>query len=293
MILITGIAGFIGSHLAKRLIELNYDVIGVDNLSNYCENPKDFIFNPVNFIQYVQENDLNQFDVIFHLAASINVDESIEYPEVYFNNNAKGTFIFLEELRKQNFKGKFIYASSAEVYGNARHQVMDEGHPLDPLSPYAVSKLSAEQFCKNYAQLYGLDITVIRNFNTFGEYQRDGFYGGVIAKFKAQAKNNESITVYGSGEQMRDYMHVSQAVSGYILAMEQKLPTIINFGSGKPIRIIDIANHIAGKFNVPIIHTKSRPNEIMRLQADITRAMGYGYKVETDFWKHLEDYLNF
>ena len=75
--------------------------------------------------------------------------------------------------------------------------------------------------------------------------------------------------------------------------MEQKLPTIINFGSGKPIRIIDIANHIAGKFNVPIIHTKSRPNEIMRLQADITRAMGYGYKVETDFWKHLEDYLNF
>lgn len=292
-ILITGAAGFIGSHLGNRLVELGHQVLGVDDYSNPSQNKLEFQCESLHYLQYAKENDLTVFDVIFHLAASINVDESIDFPEKYFNNNTQGTFLFLEQLRKFKFKGKFIYASSAEVYGTAQTQRMSEDHPLVPLSPYACSKLAAEQFARNYSELYGLNITVIRNFNTFGPYQGGGMYGGVIAKFKKQAEEDEPITVYGSGEQMRDYMHISQAISGYVLAMEQKMPTVVNFGAGVPIKIIDIANFIAKRKGARVIHTTPRPNEILRLEADISRAVAHGYKVETDFWKHLEDFIDF
>jgi len=290
-ILITGAKGFIGSHLGNRLTKLGYDVLGVDNLSHYSDNHISFQCVAMTFQQYIHQNDLHEFDAIDHLAAHINVDESLQAPEVYMQNNAMGTIALLERARKVGYKGKIIFASSAEVYGTAVREMMDEDHPLDPLSPYAVAKLAAEQMCKLYTELYGMNVQVIRNFNTFGEYQNGGMYGGVIAKFKKQAQSGEPITVYGSGEQMRDYMHISQAVSGYILALNTKLPTIINFGSGKPIKIIDIANHIANRFAGHVTHTAPRAGEVMRLQADISRAKRYGYEVETDFWKHLDAYL--
>lgn len=290
-ILITGARGFIGSHLGNKLVELGYKVQGVDDLSNPSDNKIKFPCEYVDFKRYVSDTALAGIDVVFHLAAYINVDESIEHPSLYFENNAAKTIYLLDVIRNHNLKTKLIFASSAEVYGTAQMPAMDEDHPTDPISPYAVAKLAAEQMCKNYAQIYGMDITVIRNFNTFGEHQRGGQYGGVIAKFKKQAQEGGPITVYGSGEQMRDYMHISQAVNGYILALNTKLPTIINFGSGTPIKIIDIANHIAKKFGVEVIHTKPRPNEVMRLQADVSRAVRHGYKVETDFWNHLDSYL--
>lgn len=294
-ILITGSKGFIGSHLYERLQALGHDVLGVDNLSHYSPREEDGHqkYMLMTFQQYAQDpfENIQDFDVIVHLAAHINVDESIAHPEVYFDNNARGTLTLLEVLRKRGFKGRLIYASSAEVYGSAQRSVMDEDHPLDPISPYAVSKLTAEQLCKNYAYLYGLDIIVIRNFNTFGEGQNGGVYGGVIAKFKEMAKAGKDLTVYGSGEQMRDFMHISQAVDGYVLALTANLPVIVNFGAGKPIKIIDIANHIAQRFGVKVVHTAPRPGEIMRLEADISRAKKCGYKVGTDFWKHLEEYL--
>lgn len=291
-ILLTGAKGFIGSNLGNYLHSSGHEITGVDNLSNPSDNAILFPMLYQNYRQSIAELPLDEFDAVIHLAASINVDESIASPQHYFDNNAAGTVFILEEMRKQQYKGKMIYASSAEVYGNAQRPIMDEDHPLDPLSPYAASKLAAEQFCKNYAQLYALNITVIRNFNTFGEHQRGGVYGGVIAKFKALAKEGKALPVYGSGEQARDYMHISQACLGYELALTASLPTIVNFGSGKPIKIIDIANHIAKKFGVAVEHVRSRPNEIMMLRADITRAQRYGYQVATDFWKHLDAYLD-
>lgn len=290
-ILITGARGFIGSHLGNKLVELGHQVVGVDNLSHPSTNASHFEVVISHARQFIHECNLEEYDAVIHLAAYINVDESIEKPQAYFDNNAGMTLWILEAIRNAKRRPKLIFASSAEVYGNAQRPVMDEDHPLDPLSPYAVSKLAAEQLCKNYAQLYGMDITVIRNFNTFGEHQSGGIYGGVIAKFKSQAKDGKPLTVYGSGEQMRDYMHISQAVDGYVLALSSKLPTIVNFGSGRPVKIIDIANHIAKKFGVDIVHTKSRPNEIMRLEADVSRAVRYGYKVSTDFWMQLDKYL--
>ena len=292
-ILVTGSSGFIGSHLANRLIDLGHDVDGVDNLSNPSTNDSRAGLHLTNLRQFLRDNGgVKGYDAIYHLAAYINVDESIKHPEIYFENNAVMTLWILEAIRNSENKPKLIFASSAEVYGNAQRPIMDEDHPLDPVSPYAVSKLAAEQLCKNYAQLYGLDITVIRNFNTFGDGQRGGVYGGVIAKFKEQAKAGGPLTVYGSGEQSRDYMHISQAVDGYVLALNTDLPTIINFGSGQTHKIIDIANAVAKKFDVKIEHFPVRPNEIMRLQADIGRAKRYGYQMQTDFWRHLDEYLD-
>lgn len=291
-ILITGAAGFIGGHLGNSLVSLGHKVEGVDTFENPSGNKANF---EIKKISCIDENlRLSSYDVIFHLAAYINVDESIANPGKYLENNTIGTQRLLEKVKRDCPTVRFIYASSAEVYGTATTPKMDENHPLDPLSPYAVSKLGAEQICKVYAQLYDMPITVIRNFNTFGEHQRGGIYGGVIAKFTKLAKAGENLPVYGSGEQMRDFMYINQAVAGYILTMEQKnMPLIINFGSGTPIKIIDIANFIANKFGVKAYHDKARPNEIMRLEADISRAMHYGYKVETNFWKNLEEYLNY
>jgi len=238
----------------------------------------------------VGRKNIPDFDVIFHLAAFINVDESIEFPYMYMENNTLGTLNVLEYVKKHP-NVKLIFASSAEVYGSAQTDLISEEHLLNPASPYAVSKLSAEQLCKNYVQLYGLDVTIIRNFNTFGEYQSGGKYGAVIAKFKELALRGSQLEVYGSGEQIRDYMHISQAVEGYVLALNNKLPMIINFGSGNSVKIIDIAKYIANKFGVGISHTAPRPGEIMRLQADISCALKYGYKASTDFWNQLERYL--
>lgn len=289
-ILITGAAGFIGSHLGNKLASLGHKVEGVDTWENAGKNKLNFKVRKMNFAG--RNLSLKGYSVVFHLAAHINVDESIKNPTKYFDNNMIGTHRLLERIRKECPEVRFIYASSAEVYGTAVTPKMDENHPLDPLSPYAVSKLGAEQMCKVYAQVYNLSVSIIRNFNTFGEYQRGGIYGGVIAKFAKLAKNGKDIPVYGSGEQMRDFMYVKQAVSGYVLAMEQRnMPLIINFGSGTPIRIIDIANFVAQKFKVKIYHDKPRPNEIMRLEADVSRAMHYGYKVETNFWGNLDSYL--
>lgn len=296
-ILVTGVAGFIGSHLANRLVELGHTVIGIDDYSSGPMEGRNPLHKDIKVINadYSTCHILydEHFDVVFHLAASINVDESIKEPAKYFDNNASGTLRLIDAIRENQRECKFIYASSAEVYGSATTAKISEEHVLDPLSPYAVSKMAAEQMLKVYAQVFFMDITIIRNFNTFGEFQRGDFYGGVISKFAHLAKKGEPLPVYGSGEQSRDYMHISQAVEGYILAMENKLPNIVNFGSGTPIKIIDIANFIAKEFQVDIFHDRPRPNEIVRLEADISRAEQYGYKVQTDFWVNLKAYLEF
>ena len=285
-VLITGAKGFIGSHLGNALVSRGDEVIGIDNESHASENPVTF-----SVLKDDAKNiDLEGIDVVLHLAAHINVDESIEKPIEYFENNVIETVRILEKLR-QFPKCKFIYASSAEVYGTAIETPMSEMHPLTPLSPYATSKLSAEEVCKLYADLHKCDITIIRNFNTFGPYQRGDYYGGVIAKFIAQAKAGVPLTVYGSGEQMRDYMHVSQAVTGYMLAIDKKLPLVINFGSGNSVKIIDIAKRIAEKLNARIEHLAPRPNEIKSLKADVSEAISFGYQIQTDFWNHLDELL--
>ena len=167
-----------------------------------------------------------------------------------------------------------------------------EDHPLDPQSPYGASKLAGDRLCFAYSQTFPeMNICVVRNFNTFGEYQRDDSYGGVIAKFVKMAFRDEPLTLYGDGTQRRDYMHVKDAVSAYMLA--RTLEGTYNFGTGKPIGIRWLAERIIRMTGSrsKIVVTKPRRGEVYWLEADIKKARNVGFKPETNFWKDLKKYI--
>ena len=290
-ILITGARGFAGSHLGNALVERKHDVFGVDDLSAPSNNKVAFPVE-VRKVSTLTPELLENVDVLIHLAARINVDESILKPLMYVTENVDETISLLELIRTHAPNIKLIYASTSEVYGSGDGSPMSESHPLQPASPYAISKLAAEQLCANYRDIHGLDVTIVRNFNTFGEYQRDGMYGGVIPKFVSQGLAGQPITVFGDGMQSRDYMHVSQSITGYIMATEDTVPALYNCGSGETHKIIDIAKAISKKFNVPIVHLERRPNEVQFLCADVSFAQKHGYAITTDFWAMLDRYCD-
>jgi len=288
-ILITGARGFVGSHLGNTLAAKGHTVVGIDDLSNPSTNTVTF---PVKIMRVgeLSPEDIRGVDAIFHLAAKVNVDESIAFPQPYFDANVNETVHLLELVRAHAPSIKFIYASTSEVYGSGMTEKMDESHPLEAASPYAVSKMAADRLVMIYGAMHGMDVTVVRNFNTFGEHQRDGLYGGVIPKFVSQGLKKEPITIFGDGSQSRDYMHVSQAVTGYAMVLERDMPKLYNCGLGETFPIIDIAHYIAKKFDVPVVHLPARPNEVQFLCADVSLAKAHGYEITTDFWNMLDSY---
>ncbi len=290
-ILITGAHGFVGSHLGNMLTEKGHSVVGVDDMSNPSTNTLLFPFHQHKTSEITKEM-LKDFDAVFHLASRVNVDESILKPQEYFRENVDETIHLLELVRHHKPDMKFIYASTSEVYGSGITDKMKEDHPLEAASPYAVSKMAADRLVAIYGAMHGMNVTVVRNFNTFGEHQRDGLYGGVIPKFVSQGLKKEPITIFGDGMQSRDYMHVSQAVTGYAMAIERNMPKLYNCGLGETFPIIDIANYIAKKFDVSVVHLPARPNEVQFLCADVSLANSHGYEITTDFWKMLDNYAN-
>ena len=186
-----------------------------------------------------------------------------------------------------------IYASTSEVYGSARTEKISEEHPLDAQSVYAASKLAADRLCKAYSDTYGTDVRILRNFNTFGNYQRYNSYGGVIAIFVDRALHNKPPIINGDGKQERDYIHITDALRGYELIAEKgKRGQPINIGTGKSISINEIARLVQRFTGCPQpIHTDARPGEVRRLCADITKAKSIGFIPKTQFETNLEDYI--
>jgi UDP-glucose 4-epimerase len=289
-VLITGSAGFIGSHLYNWLKDNGHKVLGVDNYSHPSKNDI-----PTEYCDVRSYKELLPYfhncDIVFHLAAQISVDKSIYNPEETIATNILGTQNILELARKH--ETKVVFASSSEVYGTSQAEYMGEDHPLDPMSPYGASKLASDRLCYSYYKTYGMDVVVVRNFNTFGEYQSDDSYGGAIAKFTKAALRNEFINIYGDGNQERDYMHVSDAVQAYDKAMYLPAGSVVNFGSGQTVRINDLAAEILRltKSSSGVIHLEPRKGEVQRLCADITIAKSFGFTPKTDFWKDLEKYI--
>jgi len=287
-VLITGANGFIGSHLFKRLKELGHTVVGIDNLSHPCGNDVETHYCDVRYI-----NELEPFfrhvSIVFHLAAQISVDKSIWHPEDTIATNIIGTANVLKVAR--NRVAKVVFASSSEVYGSSKTISMAEDHPLDAQSTYGASKIAGDRLCHAYNETHLMETAIVRNFNTFGEFQSDDSYGGVIAKFTKAALANQPLVIYGDGTQERDYMHVKDAVQAYELAT--KLKGVFNFGTGKPIKIIDLANNIISMTNSKskIEFVAPRKGEVQRLCADITKAKSSGFNPQTDFWKDLEEYI--
>ena len=250
-VIVTGGAGFIGSHLVDKLIEQEVKVIVLDDYSTgKNKNPKACYINvdittidPNQFL-----NKETQIDALFHLAAKTTVQESINKPEYYNNVNVKGTLNMLMLANKLNIK-RFVFSSSSSVYGDAKTPTSEE-HPLNPLSPYALNKLIGEQYCKLYSDIYSLDTICLRYFNVYGDRMNNEGYKLVFPIFKEQILNNKPLTINNDGKQRRDFVHVNDVVNTNILVAKHK-PNfngdIYNVGSGISYSINEIADMFGGK----------------------------------------------
>lgn len=244
-ILVTGHAGFIGSHLARTLIKQGHTVSGIDSNVNGIVTPgcKTYNFDLRNI--HVLNYNLNRFDVIYHCAAIARVQPSIIYPIKYEDNNVLSTMCLLEECKKQEFAGKFIFFSSSSVYGGSVwSQPSKVSDMLMPTSPYAISKKHCEDWCRYYNENFGLDIYIIRPFSVYGENMATGSYSTVISAFQEQYAKHGKLYITGDGENMRDFTHVDDVVDLCIeiLKADGVYERIFNACSGNPISINEIAD---------------------------------------------------
>ena len=287
-ILITGGLGQVGSYLGERFSE-NHEVMVLDNFSNNLKDPK---FSPD--VKIIRDDLRNQkavneladeTDVIIHTAAQISVNRSIEDPIYDADNNINGTLNLLEAARRSDVK-RFIYISSAAVYGKPKRLPIDEEHPTNPLSPYGLSKLTGERYTLLYYNLYGLPTVCVRPFNIFSPRQNPNSpYSGVITKFIERIRNNQNPIIFGDGNQTRDFVYIEDVVDAIFSAIENKraVGELFNIGTGKPIRITELANMIikVSNKNLEPAFAPAQVGEIRESYADITKAkkvLGFTYK---------------
>ena len=305
-ILITGGAGFIGSHLCEKYIEEGHTVLCLDNFMNGNLTNIRHLLNYRNF--KLVNGDIRDFDLLekimrdveiaFHLAAQIHVDRSIIEPKLTYEVNVLGTQNILEAARMYDVE-KVVYVSSSEVYGSAAYAPMDENHPLNPPHPYGASKVAADRMCDAYAQSYHMDIIIVRPFNTFGPRQKDTGYGGAISIFVKRALSGMAPIIYGDGSQTRDYTYVEDMVNAFDLILKHPKPIRepINLGTGQEIKIADLASTIIDlcgqRSNIELVHVEPRPGEVQRLIADDSRAKKLlGWEPELSLEDGLKIFIN-
>lgn len=289
--LITGAAGFVGSHLQEKLEKDGWEVIGLDNLKWSTRKLHNLVIGDVRDEQLVDFL-VSQVDEVYHLAAQINVDYGNEHPKETADININGTLNVLEAAKKHN--KKVIFASTSEVYGSAQTDKISEKHPLDAQGIYAASKVGADRLCKAYHDAFGTDVRILRNFNIFGPGQRFDSYGGVIAIFVHRALHNKPPIIYGDGEQERDYIWIDDALAGYELVATSGRPgDPINIATGETVTINKLAQLISDYTGCPPpIHTTARPGEVRRLCGDISKAQKLGFQPLTNLEKNLYNYID-
>jgi len=286
---VTGGAGFIGSHLVKALVKAGHQVRVLDNLfTGSIENLAD-VLNTIEFVRGdvrdygTVESAVRSVDAVVHLAALIDVAESVEKPDLYFDVNVRGTYNVVKASRSA---GTFVFASSSAVYGEPIRVPIPEDHPLMPKSPYAASKVSGEAFVQAFANQYGFRPVILRLFNVYGPKQSRA-YAGVIIEFIRRVSRGEPPVIFGDGEQTRDFIHVSDVVEAIMLSFRnEEARGVFNIGSGEGITINHLASLILklmGRENLKPIYAQSRPGDIRNSVADITKAkrkLGFNPKVE-------------
>lgn len=310
-ILITGGAGFIGSHLCEKYTKEGHTVVCLDNfMSGNLMNIRHLLdYRNFKLIKgeirdfELLEKIMRNVDIVFHLAAQIHVDRSYIEPKLTYEINVMGTQNILEVARMYDAK-KIIHASTSEVYGSAQYVPIDEKHPLNAPHPYGASKTAADRMCYAYIQTYGMNISIMRLFNIFGPRQRDIGYGGVISVFTRRILSGIPPIIYGDGRQTRDYTYVEDAVGAYdsVLNHNDPMGEPINFGSGREVSILDLANMIidlCGKSgDIKPVHVEPRMGEVKRLIADATKAknvLGWEpkYDLQEGLSKFVEWYQNY
>jgi len=282
-ILVTGGAGFIGSHVVDKLIKNNHEVVVLDNLLtgnlNNINKNAEFVHGSL------LDKDLNfeGIDVVIHHAAQINVRTSVEKPVYDGNINVLGTLNVLEKMREYNVK-KIIYASSGgAVYGEPKYLPVDENHPINPLSPYGLSKYCGEEYIKLYNRLYGIEYCILRYANVYGERQDPMGEAGVISIFVDKILNNQQPVIFGDGNQTRDFVYVGDVAKANLMALNWK-NEIVNIGTGKEISVNELFSLISNElnYNGNPIYDKPRDGEVRKIYLNIDKAKKLGWSSEYD-----------
>jgi len=289
-VLVTGCAGFIGSHLSEALIDKDFKVIGIDcfteyydrkikerNLSSLSSN-KDFTFIEEDLMDAPLEQYLKDIDYVFHQAGQPGVRGSWgKQFEKYIKNNVHATQRLLEVVKNSGIK-KFVYASSSSIYGNVDILPMSETQLPRPFSPYGVTKLAAEQLCNLYSQNYGVPTASLRYFTVYGPRQRPEM---AMSTFIREMFKDNCLSIYGDGNQGRDFTYIDDIVKANLLAMESPLEgEIFNVGSNRPIKlieVIEILEKIIGK-KAKIKFSSKQDGDVRDTYADtkkIKQALGF------------------
>ena len=274
-ILITGGAGFIGSHLVEALIKIN-KVIIIDDLSTGNMKNLEKVISHKN-LKFIKK-DLNSkkldkyfknVSTVYHLAAQSDIIPSVKNPKKYFDSNVNATVNLLEYCKKYDVK-KIVYAASSSCYGVPKKYPTNENEKIDTRYPYSFTKYIAEQTLLHWGQIYNINIKSLRLFNVFGPRVRTiGHYGAMFGVFLAQKANKFPLTIVGDGKQMRDFTFVSDVVDAFILAGKTKTDKkIFNIGTGKPVSI----NYVASLISKNTINIPKRPGEPDKTHANILLA---------------------
>lgn len=284
-ILITGGLGQVGSYLTERLVS-NYDVVILDNFSSNVKNMEELagveVMRGDIRDQEVVNKLVSKTDVIIHTAAQISVEQSINEPLFDAENNIVGTLNLLDAAKRYEIS-RFIYFSSAAVYGNPQHLPIDEKHPRNPLSPYGLSKLTGEKYCMMFNELYDLPTVCVRPFNIYSSRQEpNNPYSGVISKFIERLRNNESPIIFGDGSQTRDFVSIHDVVGFVILVLENDdaIGKVFNVGTGVATSVKELAEMIISIFNkdLCVVLASATKGDIKDSYADVSKARKIGYE---------------
>jgi nucleoside-diphosphate-sugar epimerase len=283
--LVTGAAGFIGSHLCERLLHDGHDVAGLDafipyyprplkeaNLAGFRDHPR-FAWHELDLRRDDLAEALDGVEVVFHLAAMAGLPKSWTEFDLYESCNISGTFRLLEALRGKRHLHRLVHVSTSSVYG--RYSSGDETLPTRPISPYGVTKLAGENLCRAFAEEHGLPLVVLRYFSVYGPRQRPdmGYY-----RFIRAMLHGDPVTVFGDGLQMRGNTYVDDCVAATVAALSAPLGETYNVGGGETVSVWDVLNkleHILGRKPI-ILREGARPGDQRYTTADTTK-----------LWRHL------
>ena len=299
-VLVTGGAGFIGSNLVKRLSLDGHEVTVLDNLlSGYRCN-----LDPFPEVRFVEGdvrdaaavvNSIKGAEVVFHLAASVGNKRSIDHPIMDAEINVIGTLRVLEAARREGVR-KIVTSSSAGIFGELKTLPIREDHPVEPDSPYGCTKLCKEKECLTYAKLYDIEAVCLRYFNVYGPNQRFDAYGNVIPIFAFKTLRGETLTIFGDGEQTRDFINVHDVVQANIYAAHATgVSGAFNLGSGGRITInnlVDLLQEASG-IAPKIAHGPPRPGDVRHSLADISAAKeAFGFEPTISLQEGLKEYMD-
>jgi len=302
-VLVTGGAGFIGSHLVDKLINEGYRVRVADNLSSgRLENLKKYLESNTIELVIGDLKDLQtalkvveSVDVVFHLAANPEVRVSTTNPEIHFNENVLATFNLLEAMRKKNVK-ELVFASSSSVYGEPEEIPVGEDAPIRPVSVYGASKAACENLIHAYSKLYRIKAVVLRYANVVGSRLRHGVVWDFVNKLK---RDPEKLEILGDGKQIRSYIYVDDAVEATLLAWRESADyfRVFNVASEDWITVDEVADEVIktmGLSNVkkiykPILHGVGWPGDVKRIALDITKLSTLGFKLSMNSLKAVRE----